>query len=410
MAAPALQPATEHALPSHRWVTAWNAAHSPERTALRVKTTLVLGFLFGILLSPKLWVNTRYYPLVPALPHLPAIPYPLDYVGYGALLVLLFASLFSMKPRVYIFAFCALIAVWSLWDETRWQPWAYQYWLMMIALGCYSWRPDDLVGRRDSLNICRLIMGFTYVYSGSQKFNPRFASEGLPWVLNTLGVHVPKLGYGGWVAAAVEVSIGLCLLSRRFRKIGIVNGTIMHLFILFSFGPWGRNWNSVVWPWNIVQVMLIFQLFWNADATIGDIVWRNKFVFQKVALVLFGIMPSLSFWGLWPSDLSVALYNANLTEANILVSEQVKQQLPPFVQRFVEPISGHLVLRVQQWAFGEMNVPPFAELQSYTAVAKQVCKYSNYSADIRLTGREKDTLLGRGKEIKDSCFGMMPAP
>ena len=67
---------------------------SPEKTALRVKTTVIAGMLAGILLSPKLWVSTRYYPLVPALPHLPAIPYPLDYLCYGALIVLLVAAAF----------------------------------------------------------------------------------------------------------------------------------------------------------------------------------------------------------------------------------------------------------------------------------------------------------------------------
>ena len=258
-----------------------------------------------------------------------------------ALLLLLFAAAFAPRPRVYLLSFVAFAAVYSLWDQTRWQPWVYQYWLMLLALGCYSWKSDDVVGERDALNICRLIMGCTYFYSGLQKMNVRFVTEGFPWVLNTLHIHVPGLGYLGWVAAAIEVSIGLSLLTRRFRKIGMINGVIMHIFILYSFGPWGRDWNSVVWPWNVIMIALILLLFSNCDATFGELVWRNRFVYHKVVLVLFGILPSLSFFGYWPTDLSVALYTANLTEANLLVSDSVKQTLPPEVQPYVKPIPGH---------------------------------------------------------------------
>jgi uncharacterized membrane protein YphA (DoxX/SURF4 family) len=379
----------------------------PDRTLLRTKTTVVAGFVAGLLLSPKLWVSTRFYPLVPVVHGLPHIPYPVDYLCYGILLVLLFAIAFAARPRIYIFTFVAFIAMYSLWDQTRWQPWAYQYWLMLIALGCFSCRPEDCAGQRDALNICRLIMGCTYFYSGLQKMNHTFVDEGFPWVVNTLHVHLPGLGYLGWVAAGIEVSIGLSLLTRRFRKLGIVNGLIMHVFILFSFGPWGRNWNSVVWPWNVVMIALILLLFRNTEVTFADIVWRNRFVYQKVVLVLLGVLPSLSFFGLWPSDLSLTLYTANLTEANVLVSERVKQELPPYVQRYVKPIPGHLLLRVQDWSFGELNVPPYAEIQSFTTVGSAVCRYANNSPDIRLTGQEKDTLLGKGKEIRDTCFGTL---
>jgi hypothetical protein len=383
------------------------APQSGYKTALRVKTTVIAGFAGGILLSPKLWVSTRLFPTVPVFHGLPAIPYPLDYVCYGALLALLAGAAFLRRPRIAIWGFVGLFALLAMEDQIRWQPWAYQYWLMLIGLGCYSWQPENLDAQRDSLNICRLIMGCTYFYSGMQKFNLRFVSEGMPWVLNTLHLHIPKLGYVGWVAAAVEVSIGLSLMTRRFRLIGIVNGIIMHIFILFSFGPWGRDWNSVVWPWNVVMIALILLLFTKTDVTFGEIVWRNKFVAQKLVLLFFGVMPALSFFGYWPYDLSVALYTANLTTANLLVSEGDMARLPPSVQPYVKTIPGHLVLRIQDWTFGEMNVPPYAEIQSFTAAAKKVCQWTNNSPDVRLTGRERDTLLGPGKEIRNTCFGLL---
>ena len=156
------------------------------------------------------------------------------------------------------------------------------------------------------------------------------------------------------------------------------------------------------------DLLLIILLFSNCKATFGDLVWRNRMVYQKIVLVIFGLCPALSFFGYWPTDLSLALYTANLTSANLLVTDTIKHELPPAVQPYVKPISGHVLLRIQDWSFGEMNVPPYAELQSYTTVAKKVCRWADYSADIRLTGQEKNTVQGVGKEIRNTCFGLPP--
>lgn len=392
-----------------KWATAITGFQfDPSKTILRTKTTVILGFAAGLLLSPKLWVSSRFYPMVPIVHGLPRIPYPLDYVCYGILLLLLFMAAMAAKPRIYIFSFLGFIALLSLWDQTRWQPWAYLYWMMLLGLGCYSWKTDDLRGQRDALNIVRLLMAFTYIYSGLQKFNTRFVVEGLPWVVNTLHVHFPDLQYLGWVAACIEISIGLSLLTRRFRRLGVVNGVIMHIFILYSFGPLGRNWNSVVWPWNVVMPTLLIVLFWNADDSASDILWRNHFAFQKVALALFAVLPALSFIGYWPSDLSASLYSANLTEANVLVGDRVQHDLPPYVQQYVKTAPGNAhVLRIQDWSFGELNVPPYAEIQSYLAVGSDICRYTHNSPDVLLTGQEKNTLLGPGKDIRNTCFGTL---
>jgi uncharacterized membrane protein YphA (DoxX/SURF4 family) len=387
--------------------TAENLQLLADRTLLRVKTTVVVGLTAGMLLSVKLWVSTRFYPLVPVFHWLPRIPLPLDYICFSILLALLAGIVLAARPRPYILTFVVLFAIYSLFDQTRWQPWAYQYWLMLIALGCFSGKADDVVGERDVLNILRLMMGCTYFYSGFQKLNTRFAVEGMPWVLGTLRFPIPGLHYIGWIVPFIEVSIGLCLLTRRFRKIGIINGIIMHIFILYSFGPLGLNWNSVVWPWNVVMIALLLLLFTRTDVTFGDIVWRNRFVYQKVILLLLGVLPALSFFGWWPSDLSLCLYTANLTEAQVVISQQVKDQLPPTVRPYVKNLGGHLILRTQDWSFGEMNVPPYAEIQSFTTIGKTVCQWVNYSPDVVLSGFEKNTLLGPGKEIRNTCFGTM---
>ena len=45
-------------------------------------------------------------------------------------------------------------------------------------------------------------------------------------------------------------------------------------------------------------------------------------------IVLFAILPGLSFFNLWDSYLSSALYSGNLTEAQIYLSDAGKSSLP----------------------------------------------------------------------------------
>jgi hypothetical protein len=117
-----------------------------DRTALRTKTVVVVGFAAGLMLSPKLWVSSRFYPLVPVFHWLPHIHFPVDYICYGVLLLLLFAIAFAARPRALYLHIAGFIAAYSLLDQTRWQPWAYQYWVMLIAIGCFSWKAGDVAG------------------------------------------------------------------------------------------------------------------------------------------------------------------------------------------------------------------------------------------------------------------------
>src|SRR5579864_3663305 len=52
-------------------------------------TTLALGMIFGLLLSPNLWLSSRAYPLTPVLSFLHPTPHPFDYLIYGVMLLLL---------------------------------------------------------------------------------------------------------------------------------------------------------------------------------------------------------------------------------------------------------------------------------------------------------------------------------
>ena len=380
----------------------------PDARIFWTKFVIALGFLSGFLLSRKLWVSTRFFPLTPVIHKLPRIPYPVDYIYFAALLVLLVVIALSPKPRIYIFIFVPLILFLALLDQSRWQPWAYQYLFMLAALGFFSWKSDDAQGRDDALNICRLIIVTIYIYSGLQKINPHFVANVFPALVDTIGKRAAALHVLGWGAPFAEIGIGVGLLTKRFRNIAVLAGVTMHWFILVALGPFGRNWNAVVWPWNLAMITFLFLLFWKTDFSFRDVLWRNRFRFQKVVLILFGIMPFFSFFGWWDSYLSSSLYSGNVTLANIFVSEAVKNELPGYIRGYVQPLAGsNHVLKIADWSVGELNVPPYPEMRIYKSVGADICSLTNNSPDVALYVKEKGTLQGGNRETRYTCFGTL---
>jgi hypothetical protein len=127
---------------------------------LWLKTILSLGFLSGVLISMRLWTADRFYPTTPVFEGLPSFSGAVDYAGFGALLVLLAAVLFR-RSRWPALALLALVILLAALDQSRLQPWVYQYSFMLAALAlCRA--PGD------ALDVCRLILAGTYLWSGLQ--------------------------------------------------------------------------------------------------------------------------------------------------------------------------------------------------------------------------------------------------
>ena len=93
------------------------------RRIFRLKTAVSTGLLGGFLLSPKLWLSSRMYPLTPVARFLRPIPPPFDYAVFAVLLLLLAWIAVRASPAKEIAAFVALAALYGLCDQSRWQPW-----------------------------------------------------------------------------------------------------------------------------------------------------------------------------------------------------------------------------------------------------------------------------------------------
>ncbi len=371
-----------------------------------LKLILVFAFASGFYISRRLWTTSeRMYPTAPVFDFLPATVFPLDYVWFGALGFLLLAILFASNPKRFIAIFVALAALLALWDQSRWQPWVYQYLFMFAALAFCTWKRSEDKRCATAVTTCRLVMACMYFWSGAQKLNYNFICEGTPYLLRPFVPNFPAEGgalavASGLLMALTEILIGVGLLTRRFRNRAVVAAVLMHLLILALTIPSRRN--SVIWPWNAAMIGFVVVLFWQThEIGFKEIILNNKHAFHLVVLLLFAVMPALSFFGLWDSFLSFTLFSRNTAQARLYLSERVSRALPPRAQTIVRtrPDASKSVF-ISDWSFAELNVPPYPEPHIYINAARPLCAHAESRADVVLEIYEKPNILNGVAQVK----------
>jgi hypothetical protein len=379
-----------------------------------LKISLALALLVEFLLSPKLWVASRVYPLTPIFEWLPTVPPLIDRLWLVLLLFLLLAIVVARRARVYIIAFVVLAGLLSLFDQSRWQPWFYQFVFMLAALVLYPWGEQDPQKREATLNICRLIVACTYFWSGFQKLNTSFVEDVFPWLVAPLVALLPgsleELTRPLGIAIPfVEASIGVGLLT-RFRNAAVILALGMHVFILLCIGPFGHDWNTIVWPWNVAMIAFVVILFWRVEGfSAKRVLIPLTSPFHGLALLLFGIMPLFSFFGFWDSYLSASLYSGNTKGATIYVSEAVKSRLPETIRDLAlkSEAGGTNLVSIADWSFKELNVSPYLESRVFKNAARHVCAYTEQPAEVKLVISGKPNPIDGSEEAEVyDCSGL----
>src|SRR5262245_12935473 len=209
----------------------------PDRRLRWLHVMLPLAFSLSVVLSWKLWVSSRLFPLSPVSVALPTLPFPLDDLGLLLLLGCLVASAIAAQPRTLLLTGCAFVVVLSLLDQMRWQPWVYQYLCMLTALGVYAGKTPAGTHQGAALTICRLIVVATYFWSGVHKLNATFVRETWPDLasaaLRLLSPAVQQLPPVVWLSIPLlEMGVGLGLLARPSRQAAVLLGLVTHLVVL----------------------------------------------------------------------------------------------------------------------------------------------------------------------------------
>jgi hypothetical protein len=364
----------------------------PGQKLVRLKIIIAIALICGFGLSWRLWISSRLFPISPVSDFLPAVPFPYDQIWFFSLLGLLVTIIIVARPRKLILIFVVLAGLLSLWDQLRWQPWFYQYFFMLAAIGLYAWKEPETQDRQAPLNACRVIVIFTYLWSGLQKLNVNFVRETWPDLASPLLRYLPEVvkklpHFLILLIPLLEISVGLGLIMRKYRNASAVLAIAIHIVVLLLLISSGEN--TVVWPWNIAMALFVFILFWQDKETSSRKILAPKTGFHAVILLLFGVLPAFSFIDLWDSYLSSALYSGNTDQAVIYVSPSVVDRLPAAIHPHIWQSTQPFFLDINRWAYGELNVPVYPEPRIYRKVAKQICTYAGNSSDIKLRVKEK---------------------
>jgi len=354
------------------------------------RAVLAAGWLAGLLLSARLWLGPRLYPRTPVWPLAAPFPFLADRILFTAALVLLLLIAVRPKPAFPIAALLAVMAALAFEDQSRWQPWVYQYFMLTAALGLLLRARAVAEERHAAWNTCRLIVVCTYLWSGLQKLNSDFTGRVFDWLTEPATRFLPArvtpwVHLLGFTVPAIEAAIGVGLLVKRLRPAAVLSALAMHAWILLALGPLGRNYNAVVWPWNVAMALSAVLLFWKTeDFPVQEVIWGRRFGFQTAILVLLGIAPLLSFFDRWDTGLSLALYTGNKNVATISMSDATADRLPDEVLDYVTVSSEEDELDVDAWSMGELHVPPYPEARVFRNVARSVCGYTHNPPDLKL--------------------------
>jgi hypothetical protein len=397
--------APPHAEPRRHAVHAPGATKAgrlgPAARLAALKVTLVVAFCLGLVLSMHLWIGPRSYPQAPVIAGLPALDGVAAQILFAALFILAAAIIAVPRPRALLAAFAAIIGLFCLLDQTRWQPWVFQYEFLLVALAAFSWRADDVAGRATTLNIARLVVAATYLLSGLQKININFVDNEFPWIVEPLTKLIPSLGgplhLAGIAVPFVQVGFAIGLVTRRFRRVSLVLAVAMHVFILAMFGPAGHDWNEAVWPWTAAMAAFDIILFAGADEVAArEIVWTRRSPRHAATLVLFVALPLLSFVNLWDSNLSAALYSGNVTEAQIYTTDAARAALPKTIaEQLVHTSPDTNVINLQRWAFEDLHVTPYPEARVFKSIARSICGQLPDRSQLVLIVKEERLLFSR---------------
>lgn len=330
---------------------------------------LAVGLLIGFLLSPRLWTTNRSYPLVPAISWLSDLFSIFEPFLFFSLIVLASTLIIFPLGRLPRIVLVVVLFVAALADQNRLQGWIYIYWLLIVG---------SLLARSEiSRNtLWRILLASVYLWSGVQKFNGTFLHSIFPWFVSAIFPAVtvsPYLYLLALLAVILETSIGLGLLFGYSSKIFALAAIGMHLFILMALGPLGHNYNSIVWPFNIICIFLLCNLFLTGNSFTGPIqMIKTLSLSERAFALLLILLPSLSFLGLWDHYLSFAFYSGNVPNGKIAIVREILEELPLPAKQFVTETPTEVVLDLMEWSYQDLNVPAVTEPRVINKVIDQL--------------------------------------
>lgn len=328
----------------------------------------LLGYLAYKAFTFNLWLSFyRDFPLVAPLEVLSfQNSIWLDGISILSSLLLIILIFKTKKSLLILFLLLEVFVVGI--DMMRWQPAVFQALLTIVAFQFY---------RKQFKFVLLLILSATYIFSGLSKLNLRFIN--VVWcysiLIDFLGIakdiaFLKAVKALGFVVPFIEILSGVLLLT-KWRKQAFSVIFLTHLFILVYTGPLGINYNSAVWPWNVLMMAYAFiymriDLSFQAKRTSSRLIW---------ILILY-VLPVLNFANLYYPYFSFDLYSGPKSYFFIRYEKADDKVLSDYAK---EVSHRNYEIDVNGWSFKNLAVPTTHSEFLFRRIAESFKKH--YKAD-----------------------------
>lgn len=338
---------------------------------LLIKATAFF-WIIAKLMSWKLWMSERLFPVIPPFNFSPHLSNDIHFTLFLVSLIGLISLVIFIPKKEIVFIVFVIELCSCLLDQMRWQPWEYQYLLIFSFYLFYKKNSNQFI------ELLTFLIGITYVYSGLHKFNGGFLYSIWENMILKTFFNIDKsiisnicIHYSGLLLPIFETTIGLNLLIRKNKFLSIYLAIGMHVILLIILI--GNRQNNIVWPWNLAMIFYLWVLSSKNNSTyIKNIFFKNYF--NVVIVILVGILPSLSFYGLWDNYLSFNLYSGNVKHLTICYKKShIECELKPFVstkKRNFFCVS-NIIVNPNKLALKELNVPIYPEVETFIKLKKE---------------------------------------
>jgi hypothetical protein len=348
------------------------------RTQTAIFRITIFFLLTGVLMSYRLWVTDRNFPLLPLL-EVPQIPALAGYIIFATVLLILLISFFK-QIRFLVIVLVILLIFMIIQDQARLQPWVYHYFLFFIPF-CFR-RKDD------SLSYFQFIMIGIYLWGGINKMNPYFTDHVFPeFVYGLTNYHLQLFKEAGYLIPVLEVAIAIGLFFTKTRKWAVLSAYMVHVLIILFLSPLGSNINSIVIPWNIAMMLFLYSCFSGSTNTLSltGFFKQSTHRIKPIIVTLYLVLPVLGFWGMWDYYLSFNLYSGKGPVYQIMVAKNEVVNLPYDFSNAYMPtpnLKDSKIIDIYSWSVHELRVPLPPEKRLFKAIAEKFCQYGIPDEDL----------------------------
>ena len=273
---------------------------------------LVLALLATFVIGWRLFLEHPYFGTIPSLPFLPVIRAPYERAWLGLSIALLIPLPLVRRPAPWITTWLFVFGLRCAWDRMTWQPYLLHYGVLLLGLASTFRRPDA----RELGGSFRFALASVYLWAGLSKVNSAFLrpeAHGMrpPFVTAwEIDGHYPLF----LLIPVVEILLFVGLLIRPARRIAVVAALLFHLVVLGYIGPFGLDYNHVVWPWNVSLMLLIPLAFWPVKEVRVEGA-REALGSRCLVAILCALGPLLSYFGWTDRYLFFHLYTPRVPTA-----------------------------------------------------------------------------------------------